>query len=94
MNFEVKRDDLRTTRAVEGEPVAGDSEVLLRVEVFALTSNNVTYAVFGDAMRYWAFFPASADGWGIGDRERGARRRNDGEAQDTQFEDPSEGVPP
>jgi hypothetical protein len=28
-----------------------------------LTANNVTYAVFGDAMLYWQFFPAEA-GWG------------------------------
>ena len=36
----------------------------LRVESFALTANNVTYAVFGDAMSYWQFFPATDD-WGI-----------------------------
>lgn len=64
MNFEVKRDDLRTTRVVDGEPTAGDGEVLLRIDRFALTANNVTYAVFGDAMRYWSFFPAADEAWG------------------------------
>ncbi len=63
MNLEVKRDDLRTTRVVEESATCGGGEVLLRVDRFALTSNNVTYAAFGDAMRYWDFFPA-ADGWG------------------------------
>jgi hypothetical protein len=33
------------------------------VDRFGFTANNVTYAVFGDAMQYWNFFPAS-DGWG------------------------------
>ena len=67
LDFQVRRDDLRTTRFVELAPPEGlelaDREVLLRVDVFAFTANNVTYAVFGDAMNYWDFFPAD-DGWG------------------------------
>lgn len=38
--------------------------VLMRVDRFALTSNNVTYAAFGDAMSYWGFFPTHEEGWG------------------------------
>ena len=38
-------------------------QVLLRVEEFALTANNITYAVAGESMRYWDFFPAE-EGWG------------------------------
>ena len=34
-----------------------DGEVRLRIDRFALTSNNITYAAFGDAMNYWEFFP-------------------------------------
>ena len=34
-------------------------QVRLAVEAFALTANNVTYAAFGEAMKYWQFFPAS-----------------------------------
>ncbi len=56
--FEVRRDDLRTARFVE-EP-----EGNVRIERFALTANNVTYGVMGDAMSYWEFFPASEEGWG------------------------------
>lgn len=33
-------------------------QVLLRIERFAFTANNVTYAAMGDAMHYWRFFPA------------------------------------
>lgn len=32
-------------------------EVLLRIEKFGLTSNNVTYAALGDALNYFKFFP-------------------------------------
>ena len=65
MDIEVRRDDLHTTRTVD-EPVPDlrDGEALLRVDTFALTTNNVTYAVMGDAMSYWQFFPAADDGWG------------------------------
>jgi hypothetical protein len=63
-DFLVKRDDLRRCRVVESAaPDPGPGEALLRVERFGLTANNVTYAVMGEAMSYWDFFPAE-DGWG------------------------------
>jgi hypothetical protein len=63
-DFQVKRDDLRQCRIVESKaPAAGPGQALLRVDVFGLTANNVTYAVMGEAMSYWDFFPAE-DGWG------------------------------
>jgi hypothetical protein len=63
-DFLVKRDDLRECRVVDSEPPAvGAGQALLRVERFGLTANNVTYAVMGEAMSYWDFFPAG-DGWG------------------------------
>lgn len=48
----------------EDEPLA-DGQVRVRVEHFALTSNNITYAAFGDAMSYWHFWPTAEEGWGI-----------------------------
>lgn len=30
----------------------------LRLDLFSLTANNVTYAAMGDSFRYWNFFPA------------------------------------
>ncbi len=63
-DFLVKRDDLRECRVAEsGAPELAAGQALLRVATFGLTANNVTYAVFGDAMKYWDFFPAP-DGWG------------------------------
>jgi hypothetical protein len=35
----------------------------LRIERFALTANNVSYAATGDMLHYWAFFPA-VEPWG------------------------------
>ena len=63
MDFQVKRDDLHECRFAEGSGEVGEGEAVLRVDRFGLTSNNITYCVFGDAMDYWDFFPA-ADGWG------------------------------
>ena len=38
-------------------------DVRLTLERFALTSNNISYALGGDFLDYWGFFPAEA-GWG------------------------------
>ena len=60
----INRANLRETRLAEAvKPEIADGEVLLAVDAFSITSNNVTYAVFGDMMQYWNFFPAE-QGWG------------------------------
>ncbi len=41
-----------------------DGEARLAVDHFALTANNITYAAFGEAMKYWQFFPALDAGEG------------------------------
>ncbi|NGN95950.1 DUF2855 family protein [Nocardioides sp. KC13] len=45
-------------------PRLDDGEVLARIERFALTTNNMTYAVYGDALGYWNLFPAEQVGYG------------------------------
>src|SRR3954454_9819362 len=63
-DFLVKRDELRECRIAETDPPEVDpGEALLQVDSFGLTANNVTYAVMGEAMSYWDFFPAEG-GWG------------------------------
>ena len=58
MDFEVKRADIHESRVVdEDPPELAPGQALLRVDRFALTTNNVTYAVMGDALKYWHFFP-------------------------------------
>jgi hypothetical protein len=39
-------------------------QVRLSIEHFSLTANNITYAAFGEAMKYWQFFPAPDTAWG------------------------------
>lgn len=58
--------DLGHTRLerVELPALPDDGEAILEIDTFALTTNNITYAGFGDAMRYWDFFPTGTDGWG------------------------------
>ncbi|MET7861957.1 DUF2855 family protein [Micromonospora taraxaci] len=68
--FAVTRDDLGQSTLVDGvAPVAADGEAVLRVDRVGVTANNVTYAVLGDAMRYWEFFPPASRGlgpqWGL-----------------------------
>lgn len=62
----VRKDRLTEARlaAPEDAPLAA-GEVRVRVDLFSLTANNVTYAAFGEAMHYWDFFPAGEAGWGI-----------------------------
>jgi len=38
-------------------PELHDGQILLAVEKYALTANNITYAVIGDGFGYWNFFP-------------------------------------
>jgi len=55
----VDRGDLSRTTVVEvPPPEPDDGQALLRVDRVGMTANNVTYAVFGDTMKYWDFFPA------------------------------------
>ncbi len=61
----IRKDALGTTRlrTSDDTPLA-DGQVRLRIDTFALTSNNITYGAFGDAMSYWEFFPSGEEGWG------------------------------
>ena len=63
---EVDRAAPGATRLVESElEPLGEGQVRLRVDRYALTANNVTYAVMGDMLGYWDFFPAdTAKKWG------------------------------
>jgi hypothetical protein len=59
--FEVAKNDLSQTRVVKlniEQPLA-DNEVLLKVSKFALTANNISYGITGDALGYWQFFPVN-----------------------------------
>jgi len=65
LDFLVRREDWREHHFSESEPPTQltPGQVLFRVDRFALTANNISYALTGDALGYWRFFPAAA-GWG------------------------------
>lgn len=66
--FQVKKDDLSTTRFAEITLHADDlqtDQILVKIDSFALTANNITYAQLGDMMSYWGFFPSDDAKWGI-----------------------------
>ena len=64
MDFLVAKDDLHRCRFAHTQLAAlGSGQALLSVQAFGLSANNITYAMFGEAMSYWSFFPAEA-GWG------------------------------
>ena len=67
--FEINRSDLSDYRIVEAAtPEAGEEEIMLKVEQFGLSANNITYAVAGDTLGYWQFFNSvceDTDQWGV-----------------------------
>lgn len=56
----INKRDIRDTKLVDvAQPELAPGAARLRVDLFALTSNNVTYAAMGEGMlSYWDFFPA------------------------------------
>lgn len=59
----VDRDDVTKTEIVTADTEVGHGEILVQVDSYAMTANNVTYAVFGKPMGlfgndqgYWDFF--------------------------------------
>lgn len=63
--FEVNKKHLQETQLknVEIDTKLATDEVILKVDKFALTANNISYAIAGDTLGYWQFFP-SEQGWG------------------------------
>jgi hypothetical protein len=75
-DFVVARNDLQQCKFIETElPDAAalpDEALLIKVDRFALTANNITYAVLGDQLKYWQLFPAPENFgnipvWGFGE---------------------------
>jgi len=69
----VTRNELRRTKIAEAEqaPLA-EGEIRVAIDKMGLTANNVSYAVSGDMIGYWKYFPAEGEwgqvpGWAMGD---------------------------
>lgn len=66
LDFIVKINDLQQAKLVEKSysDELSSNQVLLEIDKFSFTSNNVTYGVVGERMNYWDFFP-TLSGYGI-----------------------------
>ena len=75
-DFVVARDDLQQCKFIETKlpdaAVLPEDALLVKVDRFAFTANNITYAVTGDQLKYWQLFPApekfgNVPVWGFGE---------------------------
>lgn len=64
--LQTRKNDLAESRLVtfEDHSAVNAGEILLKIDRFSLTTNNITYAAYGDSMGYWQFFPTGDDEWG------------------------------
>jgi NADPH:quinone reductase-like Zn-dependent oxidoreductase len=64
LDFLVNKGDRKQHRCDDAPvPDLADGQILFRVDRFAFTANNISYALAGESLRYWDFFPAP-EGWG------------------------------
>ena len=62
----VKKEDLAQAEWHDSDtPALAEGQILLGIEQYALTANNITYAAVGDGFGYWNFFPTGDAEWGI-----------------------------
>ncbi|GAC14121.1 DUF2855 family protein [Aliiglaciecola lipolytica] len=65
--IQTSKTDLRQLKVsndtIDTDLLASD-QVVLKIESFGFSANNITYALFGEKMGYWGFFPAE-EGFGI-----------------------------
>jgi hypothetical protein len=66
LDFIVDKKDWHQHRFVDAGPCPepADGEIVFRVDRFAFTANNVSYMLAGEALKYWDFFDAGAEGMG------------------------------
>ncbi len=58
--LEIRRDSIGDAEVHEEScPDLGDGQIRLRIDRFAVTANNISYAGSGDLLGYWDFFPSS-----------------------------------
>lgn len=67
VDFLIRRNDLAQHQFAVADDAdsmeLGPNQLLIQVEKFALSANNITYALAGESFHYWDFFPAPP-GWG------------------------------
>ncbi|MFT6269303.1 MAG: hypothetical protein ACJAVV_002128 [Alphaproteobacteria bacterium] len=76
--FQIQKTNITESRIVGNDLASSPlsaGQVLVKIDKFALTANNITYAVVGEQIGYWQFFPphsqtaqgtsVDTQGWGI-----------------------------
>ena len=69
--MQIRRDDYAQARLIESSQEEADlapDEIRVKIDSFGFSANNITYAVAGDQLGYWQFFPPvgdDAEGWGV-----------------------------
>jgi uncharacterized protein DUF2855 len=75
-DFIIARKDFQQCKLIETQlPDAAalpEDALLIKIDRFAFTANNITYAVLGDQLKYWQLFPAPENFgnipvWGFGE---------------------------
>ena len=87
VQYQVSKRNIREITVARGPaPTDCDAgQVLLRIDRFALTANNVTYGVAGDQIGYWQFFPPSGGDENLS-KDHLCRRRTDQGSRDDDFD--------
>ncbi len=63
--MQVRKSDLTDIQLTQVPvPDLAEGEILLSIDRFALTANNIGYALGGDMLGFWNYFPAP-EGWGM-----------------------------
>jgi hypothetical protein len=63
--LQIQKKDIIKSRIVDSDinnKNLSNGQVMVKIDKFALTANNVTYAVVGEQIGYWQFFPPHSDG--------------------------------
>jgi hypothetical protein len=58
--FQIQKTNINQSRIISNDLTSAALElgqVLVKIDKFALTANNITYAVVGEKIGYWQFFP-------------------------------------
>ena len=65
LTLQTRKTDITQTQWHSAAPAPlADGQARMRIDQFSFTANNATYAAFGDAMKYWNFFPQADAAWG------------------------------
>lgn len=67
--LQTNKKDFSATRLIQDpSPKVDEGDILLAIESFSFTANNITYAVMGEQLRYWQFYPPAGENakeWGL-----------------------------